>query len=80
MEIKFKVGKVTFSSPASGAFIQPLELPEEQKMEMASSVQSQVFVTPEFLKKLPKPLEVGQLVRYEVSDDESVASNIEPVG
>jgi len=79
MEIKIKVGKVTFSSPASGAFIQPLESPESKMMQMAP-VQSQVFVTPEFLKKLPKPLEVGQLVRYEVSEDESVASNIEPMG
>jgi hypothetical protein len=79
MEIKIRVGKVTFSSPTSGAFIQPLESPESKMMQMAP-VQSQVFVTPEFLKKLPKPLEVGQLVRYEVSDDETVASNIEPVG
>lgn len=80
MTIKINVGKVTFSSPASGAFIQPLEPDEAQKMQVEDSVQSQVFVSPEFLNKMPKPLQVGQLVRYEVSEDKTVASNVEPVG
>jgi hypothetical protein len=81
MEIKIKVGKVTFSSRDSGAFIQPIQ-PEEPeiKAQMPSSIQTQVFVSPEFLSKLGKPLEVGQLVRYEVADDETLASKVEPVG
>lgn len=77
---KIKVGKVTFSNPASGAFIQVL--PEEGALQMQSvtSITSQVFVPPDFLAKMGKPLEVGQLVRFEVAEDETVASKVEPLG
>jgi len=77
--IKVKFGKVIFSSPDSGAFIQPLtSAGPEIKAQMPPSIKSQVFVSPAFFKD--KTLEVGQLVRYEVSDDETVAMNVEPVG
>jgi len=70
-------GIITYISHDFGIFIAPITAVASPE-EMLYPIKKQVFVHPELIGD--KNLEVGKIVRYEFSDDETIATNIETIG